>query len=91
MWRANAEDEPRWRERATSAVFLEKGLSDASVLLAGAAIPVGIDVQVESIDSISEVNMVRPESTRTPPDLFSDPLQALTSLPVSFPLLHCDS
>lgn len=25
----------------------------------GAAIPVGIDVQVESIDSISEVNMVR--------------------------------
>lgn len=27
--------------------------------LAGSAIPVGIDVQVESIDSISEVNMVR--------------------------------
>lgn len=26
---------------------------------AGSAIPVGIDVQVESIDSISEVNMVR--------------------------------
>jgi len=25
----------------------------------GAAFPVGIDVQVESIDSISEVNMVR--------------------------------
>lgn len=25
----------------------------------GAPIPVGIDVQVESIDSISEVNMVR--------------------------------
>lgn len=34
-------------------------LTEASVLLAGAAIPVGIDVQVESIDSISEVNMVR--------------------------------
>lgn len=45
-------------------------LSGASVLLAGAAIPVGIDVQVESIDSISEVNMVscyiRP--TPDPPD-----------------------
>jgi len=26
---------------------------------AGSAIPVGIDVQVESIDSISEVNMVK--------------------------------
>lgn len=29
------------------------------VVVSGAAIPVGIDVQVESIDSISEVNMVR--------------------------------
>lgn len=28
------------------------------MLCSGAAIPVGIDVQVESIDSISEVNMV---------------------------------
>lgn len=27
-------------------------------MVSGAAIPVGIDVQVESIDSISEVNMV---------------------------------
>lgn len=28
------------------------------ICFSGAAIPVGIDVQVESIDSISEVNMV---------------------------------
>lgn len=28
-------------------------------VVSGAAIPVGIDVQVESIDGISEVNMVR--------------------------------
>lgn len=30
-----------------------------SRVVSAAAIPVGIDVQVESIDSISEVNMVR--------------------------------
>lgn len=30
-----------------------------SPLLAGPAIPVGVDVQVESLDSISEVDMVR--------------------------------
>lgn len=45
-------------------------LSEDSVRLAGAAIPVGIDVQVESIDSISEVNMVRcyTRPTPNPPD-----------------------
>lgn len=32
--------------------------NDDLILASGAAIPVGIDVQVESIDSISEVNMV---------------------------------
>lgn len=37
---------------------------DVLILASGAAIPVGIDVQVESIDSISEVNMVRIESLR---------------------------
>lgn len=31
----------------------------STISFAGSAIPVGIDVQVESIDSISEVNMVR--------------------------------
>lgn len=30
-----------------------------SPFLAGPAIPVGVDVQVESLDSISEVDMVR--------------------------------
>lgn len=38
---------------------LQPWLCDVSAVVSGAAIPVGIDVQVESIDSISEVNMVR--------------------------------
>ena len=34
-------------------------------LVSASAVPVGIDVQVESIDSISEVNMVRSQQLST--------------------------
>lgn len=33
-------------------------LSEARCLSAGPAVPVGVDVQVESLDAISEVDMV---------------------------------
>lgn len=39
--------------------YCKRKRNDVLCVVSGAAIPVGIDVQVESIDSISEVNMVR--------------------------------
>lgn len=50
-----------WVQRppARRLLQLQSWLCDVSAVVSGAAIPVGIDVQVESIDSISEVNMVR--------------------------------
>lgn len=35
------------------------GITACLFFIAGPAIPVGVDVQVESLDSISEVDMVR--------------------------------
>lgn len=56
----------------------------------GSALPVGIDVQVESIDSISEVNMVRPrwQSQRCPPPLISEPGRSVL---LWYPGLHHDA
>lgn len=50
---------------------------------AGSAIPVGIDVQVESIDSISEVNMVRIATF-----LLDGPPQSISFAPHFFYLMY---
>lgn len=73
----------RWGSRgnASFAYFLHSKISSKNsecsyhALSPGPAIPVGVDVQVESLDSISEVDMVSASLTRAVAGGFTKPVQ----------------